>query len=179
MPSPARPSSLNQTPSCGRPSAASTARTSSGYSGLRRASTSSTLRAASTPGTGGVVPLDLPDLLGVAPLEHLGIRRELDARPGRDAARAQDHELPLRDREGRVVEDGPARKRRGREREEREPLLVVDVDVREDRVGTRGDGDASLAETLQQRALDDDEPPGDVPELEVGERCGQGPLRCA
>lgn len=106
-----------------------------------------------------MIPLDLPDLLGVATLERLGIRRELDARPGRDAARAQDHELPLRDREGRVVEDGPARKRRGREREEREPLLVVDVGVREDRVGTRGDGDASLAEPLQQWALDDDEPP--------------------
>ena len=51
------------------------------------------------------------------------------------------------------------------------PLLVVDVDVREDRVGTRGDGDACLAEPLQQRALDDDEPPGDVSEPEVGERC--------
>lgn len=126
-----------------------------------------------------MVPLDLPDLLGVAPLERLCVVREQDERPERDAAQAQDHELPLRDREGRVVEDGPAHKRRGREREEREPLLVVDVDVREYRVGTRGDGDASLAEPLQQRALDDDEPPGDVPELEVGKRCGHGPLRCA
>jgi hypothetical protein len=37
--SPAMPSSLNHTPSDGRPSEASTARTSSGYSGLRSAST--------------------------------------------------------------------------------------------------------------------------------------------
>ena len=73
------------------------------------------------------------------------------------------------------MEDHASFERGRRKREKGQTLRVVDMRVREDRVGTAGDDDARLIEPLQQRARDDEKPPGNVPEPEVGERDGHGP----